>query len=122
MKHLLAVAAACFAVAVAVLLLSFRTSYFSQLNSSAYDYTLRLAGEIQPASPTMIVGIDDDSLKRLGPWSSWTRDRQALLIDRIQAGSPRAIAIDLLLDDRSVDEAMDDILAASISRAPHIVL
>src|SRR6185436_6777281 len=50
------------------------------------------------------------------------RDRLAQLIDRIQAGGPRAIAVDLLLDDRSADETMDDTLAAAISRTPHIVL
>jgi signal transduction histidine kinase/CHASE2 domain-containing sensor protein len=121
MKYLLAAAAACMGVALAVLLLSSRTSYFSQFNTTAYDYALRLAGTVPPASPTTIVAIDDDSLGRFGPWP-WTRDKLALLIDRVQAGTPRAIAVDLLLDDRSADDTMDDALAASISRTPHIVL
>ncbi len=120
MKHVVAVAAACFGVALAVLLLSW-TNYFSQLNSSAYDFTLRMAGEVRPASPTVIVAIDEASVSQIGRWP-WRRDKLAQLIDRIQAERPRAIAIDLLLGDPSANEADDDALAASISRTPHIVL
>src|SRR3989449_568775 len=61
MKSVLgAVAASCF-VAVAILLLSW-TSYFAELNSTAYDFALRLAGPVRPSSPVVIVAIDEDSL------------------------------------------------------------
>ena len=120
MKHLLAVAAACLGVAVAILLLSW-TTYFAQLNLNAYDFTLRLAGEVRPSSPALIVAIDEKSLSRVGPWP-WSRDKLAILIDRIQAGAPRAIAVDILLDDKGNDVATDELLAAAISRAPSIVL
>jgi len=119
MKRLFAVAAACLAFAVVVLLLSW-TTYFSQFNSSAFDLTLRVAGEIKPASPTVIVAIDEDSVRRVGRWP-WTRDKLAVLLDRIQEGKPRTIALDVLLDD-STDEASDRALAAAISRVPSIVL
>src|SRR5580704_1972421 len=117
MKHLLGVAAICFGLALAILLLSW-TNYFSHLNSSAYDFTLRLAGELTPSSPTLIVAIDEQSLGRIGPWP-WSRDKLARMIDLIQAGSPRSIAIDILLDDRT---DADDVLGASIAHAPAIVL
>ena len=73
MKHALRAVAAGVIVAVAVLLLSW-TTYFLQLNSTAYDFTLRLAGPIRPTSPTLIVAIDEDSLGRVGAWP-WTRDK-----------------------------------------------
>src|SRR5215813_2912144 len=99
MKALLgAVAAGCF-VAIAILLLSW-TSYFAGLNSTAYDFTLRLAGPVPIQSPTLIVAIDEDSLSRKGAWP-WSRDKLAHLLDRVESGKPRAIAVDLLLDDKT---------------------
>jgi len=117
MKHLLGVAAACFGVAVAILLLSY-TNYFSYLNYSAYDFAMRLAGEQPPTSPTLIVEIDEPSIERIGRWP-WTRDKLAKMIDLIHAGSPRAIAIDLILDDPT---DQDDVLAASLAHAGPVVL
>lgn len=113
-----AVAAACF-VAVAVLLLSW-TTYFAELNSIAYDFTLRLSGPIAPSAPVLIVAIDEDSLDQVGAWP-WARDRLAGLIARIQSGQPRAIGVDVLLDDRRSNNA-DNVLAAAISATPSIVL
>src|SRR4029078_6720763 len=99
MKALLGAGAVGCLVAVAILLLSW-TTYFAQLNSTAYDFTLRLAGPVPVESPTLIVAIDAESVNRLGAWS-WSRDKLARLIDRIEAAKPRAIAVDVLLDDRT---------------------
>jgi CHASE2 domain-containing sensor protein/nitrogen-specific signal transduction histidine kinase len=124
MKTLLgAVAASCF-VAVAILLLSW-TTYFAQLNLSAYDFALRLAGPVPIKSPTVIVAIDQDSLNRVGRWP-WPRDRTARLIDRIESGRPRAIALDILLDEEDKTTAKGDKgdyeLATAIANAHAIVL
>src|SRR5215831_14947809 len=95
MKALLgAVAASCF-VAIAILLLSW-TTYFAELNSTAYDFTLRLAGPVPVKSPTLIVAIDEDSLRRKGRWP-WSRENLARLLQRIETANPRVIAVDLLL-------------------------
>ena len=113
-----AVAASCI-VAVAILLL-FWTTYFSELNSTAYDFALRLAGPVSPSSPTMIVAIDEDSLDRIGMWP-WTRDKLARVIERVSIGKPRAIALDLLLDNETTEDA-DYALARAIANAPPMVL
>ena len=84
MKALLGAGAASCFVAVAILLLSW-TTYFSELNSTAYDFTLRLAGPVPIKSPTLIVAIDEDSLRRDGRWP-WSREKLARLIDRIESG------------------------------------
>jgi signal transduction histidine kinase len=119
MKHALRAVAAGVIVAVAILLLSW-TTYFAQLNSTAYDFTLRLAGPITPTSPTLIVAIDEDSLGRVGAWP-WTRDKLADLIQNVQSGGPKVIGVDLLLDEATTDEA-DNALALAISNSPSIVL
>ena len=80
MRSVLGAVAASFFVAVAILLLSW-TTYFAELNSTAYDFALRLAGPVSPSSPTLIVAIDEDSLDRIGMWP-WTRDKLAHLIER----------------------------------------
>lgn len=121
MKTLLGAAAASCLVAVAILFLSW-TTYFDGLNLSAYDFTLRLAGPVSIKSPTLIVAIDEDSLRHVGRWP-WSRETLARLIDRIETGKPRAIAVDILLDelDKTTAEA-DYKLAAAIANADAIVL
>src|SRR5262245_27686369 len=113
-----AVAASCF-VAVAILLLSW-TTYFSGLNSIAYDFTLRLAGPVSIKSPFVIVAIDDESLRRKGRWP-WSREKLAQLIQRLERAKPRTIAVDILLDDQTSPEE-DSELAAAISKTHAIVL
>src|SRR5436309_16018879 len=102
MKSVLgAVAASCF-VAVAILLLSW-TTYFAELNSSAYDFALRLAGPLPPSSPVVIVAIDEDSLDPIRMWR-WSRDKLARLSQDVSAGTPRAIALALLLDNETTED------------------
>ncbi len=119
MKHVVGAGAASFLVAVAILLLSW-TTYFAQFNSAAYDFTLRLAGPIQPTSPIVIVAIDEDSLGRLGAWP-WSREKLAQLVDRVERGGPRTIAVDILLDDKTSDEG-DTALQAALVKAKSVVL
>jgi CHASE2 domain-containing sensor protein len=90
--------------AVAILLLSW-TTYFAGLNSTAYDFTLRLAGPVPVQTPAVIVAIDEDSLHRIGRWP-WTRDKLAAIIERIETAKPLAIAVDVLLDDKSTPRRM----------------
>ena len=47
------------------------------------------------ASPVRIVEIDDESMAKYGQWP-WPRTLVARLIDRIAAGHPRALGIDIL--------------------------
>src|SRR5262245_52602173 len=119
MKAVLAAVAASCLVAVAILLLSW-TPYFSELNSTAYDFTLRLAGPVPVKSPTLIVAVDDESLRRIGRWP-WPRQTFAQLIERIESAKPRTIAVDILLNDKASPED-DSALAASIANVHSIVL
>src|SRR5262249_44364367 len=119
MKALLGAVAASVFVAVAILFLSW-TYYFPELNSTAYDYTLWLAGPVPIKSPTLIVAIDEDSLRRVGGWP-WSRDKLARLIDRIETGNPRAIAVDILLNDQTKPDE-DYMLTTAIANAHAVVL
>src|SRR6266516_238629 len=76
---------------------------------------------LKPATTaTLIVAIDESSLERIGAWP-WSRDKLARLIERVETGNPRAIAVDVLLDEKKSEEE-DNALAQSIANAPAIVL
>ncbi len=119
MKSVWGAMAASFVVAVAILLLSF-TTIFAGLNSTAYDFTLRIAGRVEPASPTVIVAIDDESLFKIGRWP-WSRQTLAQLIERLAATQPRTVAMDIILDEKTTADA-DTALATAIAHTSSLVL
>jgi signal transduction histidine kinase len=119
MKALLGAGAVSCLVAAVILFVSW-TAYFSELNSTAYDFTLRLAGPVPVTSPTLIVGIDEESLRREGGWP-WSREKLARIIDRLNAANPRTIGLDVLLDDNTSPDA-DSSLAAAIAGTRALVL
>ena len=118
-KHTVKVASISLLVAFGIVLLSWQ-AFFNQVNDIAYDFTLRLAGPVDPASSVQIVAIDEESLDRVGAWP-WSRSDVALLVAQISAGEPRAIGIDFLLDDPR-DSGGDRALAAAIAEAGNVVL
>jgi signal transduction histidine kinase/CHASE2 domain-containing sensor protein len=119
MKRLLPLAAGVFAAA-GVLLLFWFFGYFEQLNSIAYDFTLRLAGPIHPSGPTVIVAIDEDSVGKVGQWP-WSREKLARLIEQVESHHPKVIVLDILLDDATKPEA-DAALAEAIGKSKSVVL
>jgi adenylate cyclase len=92
------------------------------LEAKTYDLRLHLRQLLKPptVSPRIaIVAIDDRSIAELGRWP-WSRHLQARLIDRIAAGRPKAIGIDLLFSEPE-SPASDAALAASLKRAGNVV-
>lgn len=69
----------------------------------------------------VILGIDEASLKALGPWP-WPRSVMAQLVDTLSAGEPSAIGIDVLFSEPSADPIGDEALAHAIERAGNVVL
>lgn len=65
----------------------------------------------------VIVAIDDECLKEIGPLP-WSRATLAALVDAIAAASPRVITFDLLLPEPSSE---DDVLARALARAHRVV-
>jgi len=66
-----------------------------RLNDEALDFQFRLRGERNPGHDIALVLIDERSLKEIGRWP-WSRDKQALLIERIGAQQPAVIGIDII--------------------------
>lgn len=51
-----------------------------------------------PANPVRILDIDSESLARFGQWP-WPRTRLAEIVERLNAGGARAIALDIILPE-----------------------
>lgn len=85
-----------------------------------------LRGPIEPPSEVVIVGISAESARTLGLGSDvgkWPRTRHAELIERLAAGDPAAIAVDIMFDeDRPDDPGGDLALAGAIERAGNVIL
>lgn len=75
-----------------------------------------------PGVSTVIVAVDDKSVKELGRWP-WSRRVHAALIDRLTEVGAHGVALDLVLDEPDVhDPAGDRQLARAIARNGRVVL
>ena len=82
-----------------------------------------LRGPRTPASPVVIITIDEDSFAELNlPWP-WPRALHGKLIDIVTRGKPAVIALDILFLEPSAHGPRDDeALAQSIARSGKVVL
>src|SRR2546426_2081546 len=123
-RHLGGIAAALVTVALA----SF--GYLDWLEHRALDQLFELRGPRAPAAPIVVVAVDTSTLVELGTqlvenpvqWP-FPRAMHGRLIDRITAGRPLAIGVDILFDTPSSRGAQDDVaLGAAVARAGNVVL
>jgi adenylate cyclase len=92
------------------------------IESKTYDLRLHLRNILkkQPATnKIVIVVIDEKSIAEIGRWP-WSRTVQARLIDRISAGKPKVIGIDIMYSEKESREA-DARLATAIKKAGNVV-
>jgi len=99
----------------ATLLLAFGAVDFLEL--PARDAVLRALPR-RPASNTIIIAIDEQSIRDLGAWP-WRRDVLARIVDRAADAGARAVVFDVLLTEpRDGDEE----LASAMKRLPSITV
>ncbi len=95
---------------------------FEPLESWSLDQLFEYRGVRPPRAPILIVAIDESSIAELDGWP-FPRALHAKLIDRISAGKPLAIGLDIVFDTPSVRGPADDAaLAAAVTRAGNVVL
>ncbi len=76
----------------------FGAAPLQRLDDAVLDGLMRATASGAPARDTVVVDIDDVSLAEVGQWP-WPRYRLAALVERIAAGHPKAIALDVLLPE-----------------------
>lgn len=111
-------------ILAAILLQVFDPPIFSELiESKTYDLRLRLRNSLNEhhaRKDILIVAIDEQSLKDVGRWP-WSREVMARLVDRISAGSPKVIGMDIMFSERESRER-DTALRDAIRRSGKVVL
>ena len=89
--------------ALPLLLLALAAGLFARIEESPlltvreaqFDHYQRWQPRSRNNEPVIIVGIDSQSLVEHGQWP-WPRDLIARLVDRIQAGKPLAVGVDIV--------------------------
>ncbi|HET9113963.1 MAG TPA: CHASE2 domain-containing protein [Burkholderiales bacterium] len=71
---------------------------FTPLNYEMLDTFLRYSANGTPVTHTLSVDIDEPSIAALGQWP-WPRYRDAVLVQKIAAGKPAAIGLDILFPE-----------------------
>lgn len=74
---------------------AFAPSVLQSLDNTLHDTVMRMALPNAPASPVVLVDIDEASLKEQGQWP-WPRYKVAMLLDAIHRSNAKGIAVDIL--------------------------
>ncbi len=109
------------AVVLALVTLIAAQRWTGRADLSVYDVAIAAQGH--PArQDIVIVGIDDASITALGRWP-WRRAVMAALVDRIAAGGPRVIGVDVIFSEPDLRYPQDDqVLMRSFAGAGNVIL
>lgn len=109
------------AAVLALVALAAREGWTERADLAAYD--IAIGAQHHPArDDIVIVAIDDASITAIGRWP-WRRAVLAHLVERIAAGAPRVIGVDVILSERDTRYPQDDaVLARSLAQAGNVVL
>ena len=87
------------------------------------DFQFTLRGPRNPATPIVIITIDENSFDDLNHTWPWPRAFHARLIDIVRRGRPLAIGLDIVFAEPSpYGPADDEALGAAVARAGNVVL
>jgi serine/threonine-protein kinase len=76
-------------IAIVILALNFATSFFSGLETKAYDWGVTATSKA-PSDKVAVIAIDDQSIANIGRWP-WSRDVHAKMIDKLTAAKAKVI-------------------------------
>ena len=84
--------------ALVTVLFSFRTTFYTILDHTVYDFYLKSAGLSKTTDRVVVADIDDLSLAAVGQWP-WPRYRLATLLQSINQHSPALIGVDIIFPE-----------------------
>jgi CHASE2 domain-containing sensor protein/predicted Ser/Thr protein kinase len=97
------------AITVLFLVLGFvRVAFLDSLDLKIYDVMMGLRGDPAAKSDIVMVDIDDDSIEKLGRWP-WPRSLLAQGIQKIDAGQPKIIGLNLLLSEPQKSDGLEEL-------------
>jgi len=87
---------------ISTLLIAWPPLFIQFLENKTFDFRFLLRSERPIGNEIVIVGIDEESLKKVGRWP-WPRDKIAELIDKIAKGGAKTIGVDILFSEPEKD-------------------
>jgi signal transduction histidine kinase len=112
-----ALLAAAFAVAVAG-----SWMFGAQLDNYAYDYMFRLYQPPPWQPQSVLLAIDERTLSSIRGGIHAIRQPLAAALRLVAPAAPKAVAVDVILAERSQDPAVDAALAQAFQATPNLVL
>lgn len=94
--------------------------FVPSLANASLNMLFRLRGNLAQPENIVIVAIDDASLQRIGKYP-WSRRTTAECLDKITAGNPQAVGIDVVYAEESEPED-DSVFAEAIRKNGRTVL
>lgn len=117
-RFLIALSACCLVAFVEIS----QPSLERRLNEGLRDIFLRIAASSSPETRLVIVDINDEDLRLLGPWP-WPRSRIADLVEILLADyGARAVGLDIVFPEASIDDAAGDVRLAHLARYGPVAL
>ena len=93
----------------------------TRLNLLAYDLLSQALTKTERPVDSVVIAIDEASLKQFGAWP-WSRQRQADLLALLLKAESGPVAFAILFSSEGPQSAGDDAFAQQIARSPAIVL
>jgi adenylate cyclase len=93
-----------------------------RLDLAARDNMMRVRGVRPPSGNVVIVAIDDESFGWTGYQWPWPRSYLAQIVDAVNKGGARVVALDIFLSEPDKDPAGDVALAKALSESQAAVL
>ncbi len=93
----------------------------AQLDNAAYDFMFRNYRQRPWQTQSVILGIDEATLREFGGMQGM-RQPLARALRLVAAASPKAVAIDVILADRTGDAKANTALADALCATPNLVL
>jgi adenylate cyclase len=104
-------------ISLAAVLFVFSMWWFNLLISwekKFYDYKFIIRGEKEASNDIVIVGIDEDTLEKIGRWP-WPRSVLARCVDNLVGADAKIIGIDIIFPEKSQDRTQDIRFAEALS-------
>jgi len=106
-------------LAAALVLQNIESTPLASLRQALFDRYQRQMPRERNDEPVVIVSIDSQSLAEYGQWP-WSRSLVARLNDKIQAGQPLAVGLDIIFAE--ADRYSPAVLDKTFSELPHDLL
>ncbi|MCG6908769.1 MAG: serine/threonine-protein kinase [Deltaproteobacteria bacterium] len=86
-----------------------RLPFIDVLDLKVYDIMMKFRGQADSPSNIVMVDIDDASIEKLGRWP-WPRSLIAKGVERINAGHPKVIGLNLLLTEPETSPGLEELV------------